>query len=123
MVRNTDLKGPTISPDDLSRHMYIVGASGCGKTTLIRQLAKHLEMANLDGASPNSFIYIDVKDEDSKLFLRQAAKGRNQDPLLPCWRRDIPGKYGPGPVQDTNDCMWPLRAQRKPEKFFEKQKK
>ena len=72
MVKNIDLNGPTISPEDLSRHVYLVGGSGCGKTTLIRHLAKHLEIANLNGTASSSLIYIDVKDEDAKLFLRQS---------------------------------------------------
>ena len=71
-VKNIDFNGPAISPEDLSRHMYLVGGSGCGKTTLIRHLAKHLEIANLNGTVVSSFIYIDVKDEDAKLFLRQS---------------------------------------------------
>ncbi len=72
LVKNIDFNGPTISPEDLSRHMYLVGGSGCGKTTLIRHLSKHLEITNLSGTMKSAFVYIDVKDEDAKLFLRQS---------------------------------------------------
>ncbi len=74
LVKNIDFKGPTISPEDLSRHVYLVGGSGCGKTTLIMHLAKHLEIANLSGTIKSAFVYIDVKDEDANLFLRQSAQ-------------------------------------------------
>ncbi|MEW6043062.1 MAG: TraM recognition domain-containing protein [Thermoproteota archaeon] len=60
-----------IPPEDLSRHVYVLGGSGCGKSTLIRNLFKHVEAANHTGILPNSAIYIDVKDEDAKLFLCQ----------------------------------------------------
>lgn len=60
-----------IPPEDLSRHVYVLGSSGCGKSTLIRNLFKHLESANHTAFLPNSAIYIDVKDEDAKLFLSQ----------------------------------------------------
>jgi energy-coupling factor transporter ATP-binding protein EcfA2 len=60
-----------IPPEDLSRHVYVLGSSGCGKSTLIRHLFKHAEAANHTGVLSNSAIYIDVKDEDAKLFLCQ----------------------------------------------------
>ncbi|MEM3063956.1 MAG: type IV secretion system DNA-binding domain-containing protein [Candidatus Nitrosotenuis sp.] len=60
-----------IPPEDLSRHVYVLGSSGCGKSTLIRHIFKHAESANHAGTFPNSTIYIDVKDEDAKLFLSQ----------------------------------------------------
>ncbi len=60
-----------LAPDDLSRHVYILGGTGSGKSTLIRNLYKHLECANYTKTLANSAIYIDVKDEDAKLFLRQ----------------------------------------------------
>lgn len=60
-----------ISPEDISRHLYILAASGSGKSTLIRSLYKHLECANHVGTIPNSTIYIDIKDEDAKLFVQQ----------------------------------------------------
>ena len=63
-----------ISPDDLSRHMYVLASSGSGKSTLIRNLYKHLECANHTNVLPNSIIYIDIKDEDAKLFLRQCER-------------------------------------------------
>lgn len=74
LVKNTDYDGPTVSPEDLSRHVYIIGGSGSGKTTLIRNQAKHLELANIKNTLHSAFIYIDVKDEDAKLFLRQSEK-------------------------------------------------
>lgn len=63
-----------IAPEDLSRHVYILGGTGSGKTTLIRNLYKHLEQANYTNVLSNSMIYIDVKDEDAELFLRQCDK-------------------------------------------------
>lgn len=63
-----------IAPEDLSRHLYILAGSGSGKSTLIRNLYKHLECANYTKTLQNSAIYIDIKDEDAKLFLRQCEK-------------------------------------------------
>jgi DNA helicase HerA-like ATPase len=48
-----------------------VGASGTGKTTLARIIAKGLEKANSAGEFPNSFIYVDVKGDDAWKFLSQ----------------------------------------------------
>jgi len=63
-----------IAPDDLSRHLYLLAGSGSGKSTLLRNLYKHLECANYTGILQNSSIYIDIKDEDAMLFLRQCEK-------------------------------------------------
>jgi hypothetical protein len=71
-----------IGPDDLSRHVYIIGSTGSGKSTLIRNLYKHLELANHTGALKNSLIYIDVKGEDSTLFLRQCEKSSFDNDLI-----------------------------------------
>ncbi|CDI06327.1 type IV secretory system conjugative DNA transfer family protein [Candidatus Nitrosotenuis uzonensis] len=63
-----------IAPEDLSRHVYVLGGTGSGKTSLIRNLYKHLEEANHSKLLSSSLIYIDVKDEDANLFLRQCSK-------------------------------------------------
>ena len=63
-----------ISPIDFSRHIYCVGGTGSGKTSLIRVIAKHLEEANLNGIFPNSFIYLDPKGEDSEKFIGQCSE-------------------------------------------------
>ena len=63
-----------ISPIDFSRHIYCVGGTGSGKTSLIRVIAKHLEEANLNGTFPNSFIYLDPKGEDSEKFIQQCSE-------------------------------------------------
>jgi hypothetical protein len=60
-----------ISPEDFARHMYILGGTGSGKTSLVRVICKHLECANYTGVLASSMIYVDVKDEDALLFLRQ----------------------------------------------------
>ena len=66
-----DEQSAIISPIDFSRHIYCVGGTGSGKTSLIRVIAKHLEEANLNGTFLNSFIYLDPKGEDSEKFIQQ----------------------------------------------------
>ena len=74
LVKSTDSESAVISPEDFSRHIYCVGGTGAGKTTLIRQIAKHLEILNLNGIFPNSFIYLDPKGDDSLKFIEQCQK-------------------------------------------------
>ncbi|MDE0267264.1 MAG: hypothetical protein OXK17_09700 [Thaumarchaeota archaeon] len=71
MARSKDMGAAVISPTDFANHLYVVGASGSGKTSLIRLLAKHLEAWNLNGTFPNAFIYVDPKGDDSYKFVRQ----------------------------------------------------
>jgi DNA helicase HerA-like ATPase len=61
----------TIGFDDLSRHIYLLGSTGSGKTSLIRAIAKGLEEANKTGEFRSSFFFIDVKGDDSYKFLAQ----------------------------------------------------
>ncbi|MGI9567740.1 MAG: TraM recognition domain-containing protein [Nitrosopumilus sp.] len=74
LVKSTDNDCAVISPEDFSRHIYCVGGTGAGKTTLIRQIAKHLEISNLNGTFSNSFIYLDPKGDDSLKFIEQCQK-------------------------------------------------
>ncbi len=74
LVKSSDAHASVVSTDDFSRHMYAVGATGTGKTSLIRLISKHLEMLNLDGKFPNSFIYLDPKGDDSFRFFQQCQK-------------------------------------------------
>jgi len=60
-----------LSTGDIPTHMYMVGGTKSGKTTLIRAILKHLEYSNLFGNYPNSFILIDPKGSDSYDFIRQ----------------------------------------------------
>lgn len=64
-----------IAPEDLANHVYCVGASGSGKTSLVRILAKHLEAWNEDGTLQSAFIYLDPKGDDSARFIRQCGRG------------------------------------------------
>ena len=68
-----------MDPNDLSRHTYILGGSGSGKTTLLRILFKHLELANVNDIFKSAFIYVDTKDDDAILFLRQCEKDTLQN--------------------------------------------
>lgn len=71
MERSSDVGGVVIAPADFANHMYMVGASGSGKTSLVRILAKHLESWNDTGTFPSAFIYVDPKGDDSHKFVRQ----------------------------------------------------
>lgn len=67
----SEAQGIVLSADDIPTHVYVVGGTKSGKTTLIRCVAKHMEMANMRGTFPNAFIMIDPKGSDSYDFLRQ----------------------------------------------------
>lgn len=69
-VSNIRTRSEGLSFDDLSRHVYILAGTGTGKTTLVRTMFKHLEQANYHHMY-NAAIYIDIKDDDARLFLRQ----------------------------------------------------
>ncbi len=60
-----------LSPNDIPTHIYAVGGTKSGKTTLIRCIAKHMEMANMHNTFPNAFILVDPKGSDSYDFLKQ----------------------------------------------------
>jgi len=64
-------RGIVLSPSDIPTHIYMTGGTKSGKTTLIRCIAKHMEMANLRGTFHNAFIFIDPKGSDSYDLLRQ----------------------------------------------------
>lgn len=70
-VKVVQKQAAVISPVDFSRHIYAVGGTGSGKTSLIREIAKHLEESNRNETFPNSFIYLDPKGDDSLKFIQQ----------------------------------------------------
>ena len=72
--KSKDAGAAVVSPTDFATHMYAVGASGSGKTSLIRILAKHLEAWNNNGRFPNAFIYVDPKGDDSHKFVKQCER-------------------------------------------------
>ena len=74
IVKSSDEQCSVISPGDFSRHIYCVGGTGSGKTSLIREIAKHLEISNLNGTFPNAFIYLDPKGDDSLKFIQQCSE-------------------------------------------------
>ena len=69
--KSKDIDAAVISTTDFANHVYAVGASGSGKTSLIRILAKHLESWNNTRQFPNAFVYVDPKGDDSHKFVRQ----------------------------------------------------
>ena len=71
MISSKDENAAVLAPADLATHVYAVGASGSGKTSLIRVVAKHLEMWNRNNTMRNAFIYVDPKGDDSHKFVRQ----------------------------------------------------
>jgi DNA helicase HerA-like ATPase len=60
-----------LSFDDLSRHAYLLGATGSGKTTIVRLIARGLEEAKETEEFRSAFAYIDLKGDDSLKFLSQ----------------------------------------------------
>lgn len=71
LVKSSDSNSSVISPEDFTRHLYAVGGTGTGKTSLIREIAKHLEMLNVTKQFQNAFIYLDPKGDDSFRFIQQ----------------------------------------------------
>ena len=71
--KSKDIDAAVIAPSDFANHFYGVGASGSGKTSLIRLFAKHLESWNNNGKFPNAFIYVDPKGDDSHKFIKQCS--------------------------------------------------
>lgn len=69
--KSKDIDATVISPGDFANHLYGVGASGSGKTSLIRLFAKHLEAWNNNDTFANAFIYVDPKGDDSHKFIKQ----------------------------------------------------
>ena len=69
--------------DRLASHSYVLGGTGTGKTTFLRNAIKAVETHHLKNKSDDDpcVIYFDVKDEDSKLIVSQCEKesfqGRN----------------------------------------------
>jgi len=70
-VQASETKSIVLAPEDIPTHLYAVGGTKSGKTTLIRAIAKHLEMSNINGNYPNAFIMIDPKGADSYDFIKQ----------------------------------------------------
>ena len=67
----------------MASHSYVLGGTGTGKTTFLRNAIKAVETHHLKNKSDDDpcVIYFDVKDEDSKLIVSQCEKesfqGRN----------------------------------------------
>ena len=65
------ISASAIDPKYLLSHMYLIGATGSGKSSITFNLIKHLEMANLNNTYQSANIIIDIKGEDSKDIFRQ----------------------------------------------------
>ncbi len=79
MDRARDTGAAVISPTDMATHVYAVGASGSGKTSLIRLIARHLEAWNDNGTLQSAFVYVDPKGDDTHKFVRQcSARSRDE---------------------------------------------
>lgn len=110
MEKSRDIGGVVISPADFANHMYLVGASGSGKTSLVRTLAKHLEVWNDNGTFSSAFIYVDPKGDDAHKFIRQCEprtinEGRvhyldPQETKFSVNPLELPS-YGPGEREDV----------------------
>lgn len=55
--------------EDFTRHIYVIAATGVGKTTLIRLIAKGIEENQT--RFPCAFFYIDPKGDDAVKFVKQ----------------------------------------------------
>lgn len=62
--------------DSITSHSYVIGGTGTGKTTFIRNIIKGIELHHIKnkGDDDPCVIYFDVKDDDSKLLVRQCKR-------------------------------------------------
>ena len=69
-----------INPSDLLLHTYILASTGSGKTSLIRNMIKHLEAANQKNTFTCAVIYLDMKGSgDTYKIIRQCDKQSVQE--------------------------------------------
>ncbi len=60
----------SISPEHMLAHTYLLGATGTGKTSLMRSFAHHISTPK-QGYLPPALIIIDVKDDDGPAYFTQ----------------------------------------------------
>ena len=62
--------------DEIILHSYLLGGTGTGKTTFIRNIMKGVELHHIKNKNDDDpcVIYFDVKDDDSKLMVRQCER-------------------------------------------------
>lgn len=69
-----------INPFDFLLHTYVLASTGSGKTSLIRNMIKHLEAANQKGVFTCAVIYLDMKGSgDTYKIIRQCDKQSFQE--------------------------------------------
>ncbi len=62
-VVSADASAFVVSKDDFSTHIYAPGATGSGKSSIIKCFAKHLEMANIFAFMPRNVPIADLRDK------------------------------------------------------------
>ena len=62
--------------DEVISHSYLLGGTGTGKTTFVRNVMKGVELYHIKNKNDDDpcVIYFDVKDDDSKLMVRQCER-------------------------------------------------
>ena len=62
--------------ESVQSHSYLIGGTGTGKTTFIRNIIKGVELHHIKNKNDDDpcMIYFDVKDDDSKLIVRQCER-------------------------------------------------
>lgn len=74
MVDQVENNAIVLNPEDFQRHCYAVGATGTGKTTLMLNAWKNLEMANKSGLFENAMFYLDPKGDEAMKFIKVCEK-------------------------------------------------
>ena len=62
-VDSIKAKALTASASDFSRHVYVLGPTGSGKSSIIKCFAKHLEMANIYASMPRDVTVDELRTE------------------------------------------------------------
>lgn len=76
---SSDIDGVTISKTDFPYHVYVPGGTGSGKSSIIKAIAKNLEMANFYWSLPRS---VPVRQIPCNTEARELLAGLDQDKTL-----------------------------------------